>query len=83
MVVKGRVQGVFFRQSCRELAVASGVRGWVRNRVDGAVEVRMEGSPGAVDRLVEWCRQGPPHAVVTAVEEQDRPMEHLRGFAIR
>jgi len=62
------VQGVFFRDSCRKLAAAAGVTGWVRNRPDGRVEAWFEGDRAAVERMVAWCRQGPPHARVTAVQ---------------
>jgi acylphosphatase len=68
VVVTGRVQGVFFRDSCRERARAEGVGGWVRNCGDGSVEAEFEGMPDAVDRLVAWCRNGPPQARVDAVD---------------
>ena len=68
VVVSGRVQGVFFRDSCREQARALGVGGWVRNRADGTVEGELEGPGAAVDRLVAWCRAGPPRARVDAVD---------------
>jgi acylphosphatase len=67
VVVTGRVQGVWFRESCREQARAAGLGGWVRNRGDGAVEAEFEGPPASVDRLVEWCRGGPPRARVDTV----------------
>jgi acylphosphatase len=67
VVVTGRVQGVWFRDSCRDQARAAGVAGWVRNRLDGAVEAELEGPPAAVDRVVAWCRTGPPRARVDAV----------------
>jgi acylphosphatase len=68
VVVTGRVQGVFFRDTCREQARRERVGGWVRNRGDGSVEAEFEGPPAAVDRLVAWCRVGPPRADVEAVE---------------
>jgi acylphosphatase len=67
-VVRGRVQGVFFRDSCRALARELGVQGWVRNRGDGAVEAAFEGPAAAVDRLVAWCREGPIRARVDSVD---------------
>ena len=76
--VSGIVQGVFFRQSCRRLAHQEGVAGWVRNLSDGRVEACFEGPPDAVDRLVAWCRHGPPQARVTSVEVLD---EHPTGAA--
>ena len=68
VVVTGRVQGVWFRDSCREVARRERVTGWVRNRTDGAVEAELEGAPDAVDRVVAWCRSGPPRAHVEAVD---------------
>ena len=67
VVITGRVQGVWFRDSCREQARAEHVGGWVRNRSDGAVEAEFEGSPAAVDRMVAWCGHGPPRARVDDV----------------
>ena len=68
VVVHGRVQGVFFRDSCRREAEGSDVTGWVRNEPDGTVGALFEGDPRAVDRLVAWCRQGPPGARVARVD---------------
>ena len=65
VVVSGRVQGVWFRDSCRERARVERVGGWVRNRSDGSVEAEFEGHEDAVARMVAWCRQGPPRANVT------------------
>ena len=73
VVVTGRVQGVFYRDSCREEARALGVGGWVRNRSDGAVEAEFEGPRAAVERLVSWCGQGPPRARVDAVGVTEIP----------
>ena len=83
LVVEGLVQGVFFRDSCRREAVAAGTSGWARNMGDGRVEVVVEGSPAAVERVVAWCRTGPRHAVVTAVRVTDEPVEGLDGFRVR
>lgn len=68
VLVSGRVQGVFFRDACCENARRLGVRGFVRNRSDGSVEVVAEGARAAVDELVSWCCQGPPRARVTDME---------------
>lgn len=83
VVVDGRVQGVFFRDSCRREAAAAGVAGWVRNLHDGRVEVVAEGARAAVERLVAWCRRGPSRAVVTAVQVHEEPFEGVRGFSVR
>jgi acylphosphatase len=83
VIVQGRVQGVFFRDSARRRAVELGVAGWVRNCSDGTVEALFQGSPAAVQAAVEWCRTGPPRAHVTAVHEFSEPVEPLTGFTIR
>jgi acylphosphatase len=83
VIVRGRVQGVWFRDSTRERARARGVAGWARNRSDGAVEAVFEGPADAVARLIDFCRTGPPHAHVHEVEVHEEPPEGLTGFAIR
>jgi acylphosphatase len=83
VVVSGRVQGVWYRESCRREATAAGVSGWVRNNYDGTVEAALEGEPAAVDRVVAWMRVGPPSAVVTGVDVRPEPPEGGRGFVVR
>jgi len=67
VVVTGRVQGVYYRDSCQQMAGRLGVRGWVRNRHDGAVEAAFEGDAEAVVQMIDWCRVGPSRALVTDV----------------
>jgi len=69
LIIEGRVQGVWFRESTRREAARLGVRGWVRNRRDGTVEVVAEGPEDIVRKLVAWCHHGPPPARVTRVQE--------------
>lgn len=83
VLVSGRVQGVFYRDTCRRRAEAAGVAGWVRNRPDGTVEAVFEGPADAVDRLVDWCRTGPRDAVVDQVTVTDEPSHGEAGFQIR
>jgi acylphosphatase len=83
VVVHGRVQGVFFRDSTRRLALERGVSGWVRNTWEGTVEAVFEGPPEGVGRLVEFARRGPPGAVVERVEVFEEDEEGLTGFAVR
>jgi acylphosphatase len=83
VVVRGFVQGVFFRDSVRRQATALGVHGWVQNTHDGAVEAVFEGEPEAVERLVEFCRRGPRGARVDDVEVSEESVEGLSGFVIR
>jgi acylphosphatase len=68
VVVRGRVQGVWFRDSCRSQATALGLGGWVRNLADGSVEAVFEGPRAAVQRAVDWCRTGPDRARVDGVD---------------
>jgi acylphosphatase len=81
--VTGRVQGVFFRASAREVASKLQLRGYVRNEPDGSVYIEAEGTDEALDEFVEWCRQGPPHAVVTNVEVHQGPIQHMGRFDIK
>jgi acylphosphatase len=83
VVVRGLVQGVFFRDSVRRQATTLGVGGWVRNTHDGAVEAVFEGEPEAVERLVELCRRGPRGARVDDLEVSEEIIEGLSGFVIR
>jgi acylphosphatase len=83
VVVTGRVQGVFFRDSTRREAVRRGVAGWVSNRFDGAVEAVFEGPSEAVEALVEFCSRGPRGASVDDVETSYEEPEGLTGFEVR
>jgi acylphosphatase len=74
---------VFFRDTVRRRAEATGVSGWVTNRDDGAVEAAFEGDERAVEELVELCRSGPGRADVTELEVSDEDPEGLAGFEIR
>ena len=83
VVVRGRVQGVFFRDSARRAAGSRGVRGWVRNREDGAVEAWFEGDADAVEAMIAWTRSGPSRAEVSAVDVEEVAPGGLDGFEIR
>jgi acylphosphatase len=83
VVVTGRVQGVFFRDSTRREAVRRGLAGWVCNRFDGAVEAVFEGPSEAVEALVEFCSRGPRGASVDDVQASYEQPEGLTGFEVR
>lgn len=68
LVIHGRVQGVFFRNSMQREAQNMAVSGWVRNRIDGAVEAMVQGETAAVDAVVRWAHHGPQMAHVERVE---------------
>ena len=82
VIVRGAVQGVFFRDSTRHLAERHGVGGWVRNNADGTVEGVFEGESEAVERLVDFCRRGPRGAVVDRVEVYEEEPEALGEFTV-
>ena len=83
VVVHGRVQGVFFRDSARREASRQGVSGWVRNTAEGTVEAVFEGEREAVERLVGFAEEGPPDAQVEQVETFEEEVEGLAGFETR
>jgi acylphosphatase len=83
VVVHGRVQGVFFRETTRRRARASGVSGWVRNNDDGSVEAWFEGDPDDVEVMVDFARRGPEGAHVERVEVEDVPATGYAGFEVR
>ena len=83
VIVSGRVQRVFFRDSTRRRAESAGVAGWVRNTADGTVEAVFEGDESAVEEMVEFCRSGPGRAEVKAVDVEDEHPEGLSGFKVR
>lgn len=83
LVVRGRVQGVFFRDFTRAAARRERVAGWAANLPDGTVEVVLEGAPDAVDAVTRVCHQGPPHAEVQSVEVDEQRPAGLDGFVIR
>jgi len=65
LTIRGRVQGVGYREWLRRQAVAQGLCGWVRNRRDGTVEAEFEGHEQQVDEVLAWMSEGPPGATVT------------------
>ena len=83
-VVRGRVQGVYFRAAARDQARQLGLSGWVRNCSDGSVEYIAEGTRPQLERFFTWSRSGPPHAVVTSVEtEWQQATGEFLDFAVR
>ena len=84
VVVSGDVQGVFFRQETKQQAEAHGVTGWVRNRNDGAVEAVFEGEEQDVKALIDFCKRGPPRALVTNVDVKfEACTGEFKDFTIR
>lgn len=84
LIVRGRVQGVWFRGSTCDEARARGLVGWARNLPEGSVEVLAQGERVAVEELVEWCRHGPRGAHVVSVSRSEEPPgDELEDFRIR
>jgi acylphosphatase len=82
VVVRGSVQGVFFRAEARDRARSLGVAGWIRNARDGTVEAAFEGDSANVESMVDWCRRGPAGARVEEVEVAWVEPEGEQGFSI-
>ena len=80
--VEGRVQGVFFRQSAQEQAINLGIKGTVKNCDDDSVEIIATGTKKQLDKLVQWCREGPPQADVTNVTTQELSLQQFNHFSI-
>ena len=84
VTVAGRVQGVYFRATTRDVAMVYGVKGYVRNLMDGRVEAVLQGEPRAVESVIEFMRKGPPGARVDAADVMWRPAtETFDGFSVR
>ena len=81
--IHGQVQGVFYRAWSAETAQALGLRGWVRNRLDGTVEMLVEGEEDAVQRMIERCRRGPPAARVDRIDIEQSDEEASDRFEKR
>lgn len=83
VIIRGRVQGVFFRDYTRRQAEALGLAGWVRNLADRTVETVLEGEAGSVEAMLAWLHTGSPQSVVTAVESTEEEARGEQGFVIR
>lgn len=83
LIVRGRVQGVGYRDWTVRLALRLGLTGWVRNRADGSVEILAAGPLPALEALAAACQEGPPLAAVRGVEWAQAPDEAFAGFEER
>lgn len=80
-IVSGKVQGVFYRGSTREKALALGLVGYAKNLANGSVEVLAQGNEVALDAMEQWLWQGPSAAHVTQVTRKPVERDALHGFA--
>ncbi|MEO8713321.1 MAG: acylphosphatase [Parafilimonas sp.] len=84
ILIKGKVQGVFFRKNTKQLATDLNINGWVKNTDDGNVEILAQATEDAVEEFIRWCKQGPPGAGVKDVEIKDTEVDDdLKNFSIK
>ena len=83
LTIRGRVQGVFYRDWTVENARELGLVGWVRNEADGTVAAHLEGEAQAVETMVARMQDGPPHAAPKRIERREVEPEGLAGFERR
>ena len=82
ITVKGKVQGVFYRASTKAVADQLGIKGFVRNDTNGDVVIAAEGDNMSIDMFLDWCKEGPEDAVVTAVESHEGELKNYRNFEV-
>ena len=82
LLIQGKVQGVFFRASAKEVADRLGLNGWVRNTEEGDVEAMVTGADYQLQDFIAWCRQGPSGAVVRDVQVTEKQEETFQSFKI-
>jgi len=81
--IKGKVQGVFYRASAKEIADKIGVTDWIRNTVDSAVEAEVTGSTAQLLEFTNWCRQGPKRAIVTDLIIKEEAETFYTAFSVK
>ncbi|MEK6927015.1 MAG: acylphosphatase [Nanoarchaeota archaeon] len=82
LYIKGSLQSLFFKQFIKENALAYEVKGFLRIREDGRVEIFLEGESKAVDSMVALCKRGPKYAVIRSVEEKEERLQDFKEFKI-
>lgn len=82
ITVKGKVQGVFYRASTKAVADQLGIRGTVKNQADGSVFIEAEGEPAMLDMFLDWCKEGPENAGVSAIELHEGELKNYRNFEV-
>ena len=76
LIISGKVQGVFYRASCQKIAIQYDLKGWVKNLSTGQVEVLAQGKKEEIEKFINWCKKGPPHAIVNDLEIKWQPLNH-------
>jgi acylphosphatase len=83
LIIKGRVQGVFYRASAKQIAKEIGATGWVKNTDEGDVEIVAAGTEEQLRKFIDWCKVGPTHATVAEVVIDHIEEESFKNFEIR
>jgi len=83
LIIKGKVQGVFYRASAKDMAVKLGLKGWVKNTREGNVEIKVQGPGDLLEEFVQWCYKGPPSAQVTGIDRYELAEESFHDFRIK
>ena len=82
LTIKGKVQGVFYRATAKDVADQLGIKGWVKNLPDNKVEIKATASEEILQKFMNWCNQGPPRAKVNDVIVEELSLEEFKGFSI-
>jgi acylphosphatase len=82
LTIKGKVQGVFYRATAKDVADEFGIKGWVKNLPDKNVEIRATASDEILQKFINWCKLGPPKAKVDEVIVEELSFEEFSGFRI-
>ena len=82
LTIKGKVQGVFYRATAKDIADLTGIKGWVKNLPDKNVEITATASEEALQKFIKWCKQGPPKARVDEVIVEELELQEFNGFRI-
>lgn len=83
LIIKGKVQGVFYRATAKDVAEEIGLTGWIKNTDEGNVEIMATGTEDQLIHLIDWCKQGPPKSIVSDVMVTKKENEEaFKGFQI-
>jgi acylphosphatase len=83
VIIRGKVQGVFYRASTKDKAIELGIKGYVMNMDDGSVYLEAEADQLQLDKLIQWCKRGPIGARVEHVEVKESELMNYENFDIR
>jgi len=82
LLIKGKVQGVFFRATAKKVADSLELKGWIRNTASGDVEAVVTGMEEQLQQFTEWCRKGPENAEVSSLDVSETPLEDFSDFIV-